>query len=105
MVISTAATASWSADAPQPEGVRAGALGVVAHQAQAGRSALHGPQLQQREVLRLVDDHVAVGGGHALDAGADLVGQRAVAVGGQPGVDQVAVDAELHEERRGCAAS
>ena len=40
---------------------------------------MHRAQLQQREVLGLVDDHVGVAGGHALEPGPHLVGQGTVA--------------------------
>ena len=46
-----------------------GPLRVVARPGSARLTGAHGPQLEEGQVLGLVDDHVAVGGGHALDAG------------------------------------
>lgn len=86
-----------SGDAPQTESERVGALGVVADEGEASAPTLHRSQLEERQVLGLVDDHVAVGHGHSLDPGPDLVLEGAVAVGGQPGVDQVRGGAQLPE--------
>ena len=73
------AHAQLSGGLAEPEPVGRRPLGVVAHQGEPGRAPLHGAELEQGEVLGLVDDHVAVGGGDALDPGPDLVEQGAVA--------------------------